>query len=107
MMVNDKYILINNVPVKEPDILKWGECFKNIENRRVALTELPNGYRVSTVFLGLDHNFGDGSPLLFGTMVFKGGSSLNGNTERYGTWKKAEAGHTRMVEKWEKVKSTT
>jgi hypothetical protein len=48
--------------------------------------------RVSTVFLGLDHRWGDGPPLLFETMVF--GGPLNGNQERYSTWDAAAEGHT-------------
>lgn len=31
------------------------------------------GFYVSTVFLGLDHSFGEGRPLWFETMVFKDG----------------------------------
>jgi hypothetical protein len=41
--------------------------------RHVDLTDLPGGVRVSTVFLGLDHNlFDDGPPLIFETMIFNG-----------------------------------
>jgi hypothetical protein len=50
---------------------------------------------VSTVFLGLDHNFGEGgAPLLFETMVF----GLPGeDCRRYSTWAEAEEGHARIV----------
>jgi hypothetical protein len=51
---------------------------------------------VSTVFLGLDHNFSMvGPPLLFETMVF--GGPLNGECRRYATWVEAEAGHREVV----------
>ena len=40
-----------------------GEAFVDIESRRVGKT-LVNGHEVSTVFLGLDHGFGRGAPLL-------------------------------------------
>ncbi len=66
-------------------------------NRRVGLTENPNG-RVSTVFLGIDHrfNFEDGgAPVVFETMVF--GGTLDGEMERYCTKTEALEGHTRMV----------
>jgi hypothetical protein len=46
---------------------------------------------VSTVFLGIDHNFGNGPPLLFETMVF--GGEYDGYCKRYSTWEEAEGGH--------------
>ncbi|MCK4858907.1 MAG: hypothetical protein KAT58_13115 [candidate division Zixibacteria bacterium] len=55
--------------------------------------------RVSTVFLGLDHNFsGEGHPVLFETMVF-GESPLADEQERYCTWDEAVAGHAAMVKR--------
>ncbi len=58
-----------------------------------------NGYRVSTVFLGLCHNFGysDRRPIVFETMVFDGDRS-DIYQERYSTWKEAEEGHQRAIE---------
>lgn len=50
---------------------------------------------VSTVFLGIDHNFGDGAPLLFETMIF--GGKHNEYQRRYATWTEAEAGHKHAV----------
>lgn len=44
--------------------------------KRVAYTEVTSRsapeikYRVSTVWLGIDHNWGEGDPLIFETMVF-------------------------------------
>lgn len=46
---------------------------------------------VSTVFLGLDHNFGDGPPLLFETMIF-GGPHADFQA-RCSTWSEAEKQH--------------
>ena len=46
---------------------------------------------VSTVFLGLDHSFGGGPPLLFETMIFDGGEEEH--CVRYSTWQQAEEGH--------------
>lgn len=37
--------------------------------KQVALDSV-GPYRISTVWLGLDHNWGDGPPLIFETMVF-------------------------------------
>ena len=70
--------------------------------RRVAETTLSDGKWVSTVWLGLDHSFGSGPPLIFETMVFdrekSGMSDLD--CDRYSTEAEALAGHAAMVEKW-------
>lgn len=58
---------------------------------------------VSTVWLGLNHNWFDiGPPLIFETMVFEHkdyGHQIY--CERYSTWQQAEEGHKRAV-KWVK-----
>src|SRR5215813_8215351 len=52
---------------------------------------------ISTVFIGIDHNFRrDGPPLTFETMVFNG--PLNEEQRRWTTWDEAEAGHVAMVD---------
>jgi hypothetical protein len=54
--------------------------------------------RVSTVFLGLDHNYlGRGKPLLFETMVF--GGLNDGEQIRTSTWEAAEQAHEQMIER--------
>jgi hypothetical protein len=52
-----------------PNPIKWAEW---MEKHRMdsQLVESIAGIRVSTVFLGLNHRFGDGEPLLWETMVF-------------------------------------
>lgn len=50
--------------------LAWARDFGDVDKRIVAQTRLWNGAFVSTVFLGLDHQYGDGPPLIFETMVF-------------------------------------
>jgi len=52
---------------------------------------------VSTVFLGLDHQFGAGEPVLFETMVF--GGEYDGEQDKYSTWEEAEAGHAEILAK--------
>lgn len=73
------------------DLYEWARWMELPESRRVALTELANGRRVSTVFLGLDHGF-DGAPLWFETMIFP--SDNDEYQVRYATWDEAKAGHT-------------
>ena len=77
-------------PVSCDDIGKWGEFQRDPEKRRVARSEF-GPVSVSTVFLGMDHSFGGGPPLLFETMIFGGKS--DGYMDRYSTWQEAEAGH--------------
>ncbi len=97
-MIGGTYILRGHRVVKAKTILEWGKFFQDGRNRIVKYEVLHNGYRVSTVFLGLDHNFMGGKPLLFETMVF--GSDGELDMKRYATWKEAETGHKIMVGKW-------
>lgn len=60
-------------------------------------------YWVSTVWLGLNHNFTAGTPIIFETMVFDENSETQGenmDVERYSTEEEAIEGHKRMFEKW-------
>lgn len=84
------WILDKHTPVKCSSIVEWGKWFEDTKNRRVAQSS-HGDVEVSTVFLGIDHNFGEGLPLLFETMIF--GGKHDGETWRYSTWDKAEKGH--------------
>ncbi len=88
-----RYILNGHDPVPEPDLHKWAEWFEEAE-RHVAFNEI-GCTTISTVFLGLDHSFGNGSPILFETLVF--GGVFNGYMERYASWDEAVAGHERVL----------
>ena len=90
----DRYILDGRMPVPEPDLIRWAVWYEDPDDRRVAKDER-DGVQVSTVFLGLDHGWGDGPPILFETMIF--GGPHNKYQERYATWEEAEAGHARAV----------
>lgn len=82
-------------PVVARDLTKWGMwMFDPGAHRNIALDELGD-IRVSTVFLGLDHNWSDvGEPLLFETMIF--GGQFNEYCERYCTRREALEGHLRV-----------
>ena len=90
-----KYILVGHRVKLEPDLTKWA-CWFETSNRRVA-RDTVNGISVSTVFLGLDHQFGDGPPMLFETMTF-GPSDHEQLCERCSTWEEAEEQHRRVVQ---------
>jgi len=95
MNVNEYYILDENgEPKVITDPMDWG-VWMSKANRHVA-DEMVGGSRVSTVFLGLDHAWGDSSPLVWETLVFDG--EHDGEMERCGgSRKNAEEMHARMV----------
>lgn len=89
------YILSGKIPVIEDDLMTWARWYGKAD-RHVNHTKLPDGVRVSTVFLGTDHSFFGGPPMLFETMIF--GGEHDEYQERYSTWEEAEAGHQRAIE---------
>jgi hypothetical protein len=95
-MKNDHYILEGH-NTKAVDLITWAMWFEKAE-RHVADDKVGD-VRISTVFLGLDHSFGGGRPLIFETLVF--GGPLDGEMERYSTWDEAEAGHKQMAKRIE------
>lgn len=91
--------------------------FEDDNYRRIRLTHLSNGYYISTVWLGINHNFfGDGPPIIFETMVFRpktvkrrvGGAikrfidkfGVDLDMDRYATEGEAIEGHERIVAKY-------
>jgi len=74
---------------------------QGVKAKRVAKTDLVNGRGwVSTVWLGLNHQYGNGAPLIFETMVFPVDSMIEKDCQRYSTEEEAIKGHQQMVEKW-------
>lgn len=72
------YMLKDDKPVPadviSPEFQEW---YNNIDNRRVARTDITKDIWVSTVFLGLDHNlYGAGDPVLWETMIFGGSEDM-------------------------------
>ena len=103
----DYYILLDNKKV-EPvkNALKWGRWMEENRENSVVKQEDVGDYRISTVFLGLDHGYLGGGLLLFETMVFKiKGKKIDYSDldmERYPDYAEAVKGHKRMVNKWKK-----
>jgi len=100
------YILENKKAIPCSSIYKWAAWLEtHLTDRIVAQTEF-NDVLVSTVFLGIDHNFyKKEKPILFETLVFN--DSWNDYMQilpRYTTWEEAEKGHQEMVEKIKKNK---
>ena len=94
-MKKEHYILGKNHELIETDLMTWATFFEVNSNRRVALDKIGD-VSLSTVFLGINHNFGDGEPLLFETMIF--GGERNDEQWRWHTWEEAEQGHKKILE---------
>lgn len=94
--MSGKYILDEHGnPVPCDDVITWAKWFEQKDSRRVAETDV-NGVRVSTVFLGIDHDFGDmGAPVLWETMIF--GGPHDQYQARYTSHDAAKAGHELAV----------
>jgi len=93
----------NGNPVPVSDVLAWARRYETAD-RVVARDELPGGMLVSTLFLGLDHNFFGDRPLLFETMVFAGDFD-DLDCERYSTRDEALAGHARALARLEEIRA--
>lgn len=95
----------NGNPVPISDALQWAKWFNKTERRIVAKTEIDPGVEVSTVFLGLDHNYAMMSdpmkykPVLWETMVF--GGVMDQFQCRYNSLENAKAGHAEVVKQAE------
>lgn len=91
-----KYFLNPDHTYRECGLMEWAKQFETMD-RQVA-DDIINDCRISTVWLGNDHNyFNDGPPLLLETMIFDKGESLN-YLDRYTTWDEALEGHQRAVQ---------
>ncbi len=91
--MSEYYKLINKEAVP-CSCNEWAECFEGT-SRRVARSGNDDIY-VSTVFLGLDHSFGEGNIQIFETMIF--GGEHDQGMWRYATWDEAESGHKKACE---------
>ena len=87
MKTRGKYILKGKRAFLEYDLLETADCH--------VAKDVIGKVRVSTVFLGLDHNLDGGKPILFETMIF--GGRHDGYQERYSTWEEAEKGHKKAL----------
>jgi hypothetical protein len=99
------YILVGRIPIAV-DSLTWARAFEDryktfsqgtfVDPWRIGDTTIDERCHVSTVFLGLDHNFfGRSDPVLFETMIF--GGPLDGDQWRYCSYDEAERGHAEAV----------
>ena len=97
------YYLNDDHTIEPCDTATWGlqlEVMRKEDGKHVK-DEVVNEHRISTVWLGLDHECEDGMPpLLFETMIFSPGTFSEIYCDRYSTWDEAVAGHERAKEKF-------
>jgi hypothetical protein len=94
------YMLDKDRNIIPASLLEWGTYLENTRKERIVKKDHVNGYRVSTVFLGLDHNYdpSDNKLHIFETMVFKERTLEDIYCDRYATWEEAEIGHARAMQ---------
>jgi hypothetical protein len=93
---NHFFIMDADHNVRPVDTMEeWVHVF-DLDNNVVAQTGNDNIF-VSTVFLGINHNFwGEGPPILFETMIF--GGKMDEYQHRYHTYDEAVSGHNMVCE---------
>jgi hypothetical protein len=81
------------------ETLIWFEKkFSDPKYKTVEKTKVGDDYEVSTVWLGINHNFGDGLPLIFETMIFTRDEYEYDNwCWRYTTEAEAKKAHAAIV----------
>lgn len=89
------------VPVTWSQQLRWAR--EENGNHRMTVTvakERAGQYTVSTIFLGMDHAYGDGPPVLFETMAWlTEGGKFRDEQYRYCTWDEAMKGHKQYAQR--------
>lgn len=93
-----QHYILEGRETKPVDLLTWAKWLEvNNGSRIIRKTDVGEA-KVSTVFIGLDHNYDATGPAhIFETLVF--GGPLDGEMNRYPTWSDAEKGHEEMVER--------
>lgn len=77
------------------DVHEWASFFESLD-KRIVKHDMVGKHLVSTVFLGIDHNFfGKGPPILFETMIFDLDEEYQ---TRCSTWDEAVVMHQEAIE---------
>lgn len=89
-------------PLAMPDTLAWAAWFETHERTIAIDFATPDSFDVyvSTVFLGIDHAFGGGPPVLWETMIF--GGPRDQDSWRYTSRAAALIGHAEALA-WARV----
>lgn len=99
------YLLDENKQPYEVSLEESYKLYSDINMKVVQQDKLDNGMFVSTVFLGMDHGWGDKTdpeykPVLFETMIFDDSrdSDTDDYQERYTSYEDALEGHNKALE---------
>lgn len=93
----DRYAFLYKRTIVPCGVLTWSSTLNCDRCRRVDFTRIAPDVEVSTVFLGMNHNFFQGAPdMWFETMVFKKGKG--DITRRTATYDEARAVHQSVVD---------
>lgn len=93
MRTKPKYYKLENKIAVPCELDEWARCLE-LKTKIVQQTQI-GAVEVSTVFLGLDHSYGEGEPLLFETMVF--GGDHDEEMWRCSTWVEAVEQHRKVL----------
>lgn len=93
------FYILRDYKLVQVSSLEWAVWFEDHTNRVIDSTYIGNVH-ISTVFLGLDHNFdfndlANHRPILFESMIF--GGQLDQFQWRYSTLGEAKNGHYELV----------
>lgn len=91
MLVSDGYYDKEGKPL---DLMQWVALLDDQAYRVVAQEQIGEA-RVSTVWLGSNHRYGPGAPLIFETMIF--GGPHDGYCDRYPSEAMAREGHAHAL----------
>jgi hypothetical protein len=92
------FILDENKNVIPANVFEFGSFFEDGKNR-IIKQETINNKLVSTVFMGINHNFTPGGKLkVFETMVFENDDFKDLYQDRYSTYEEALSGHENAVQ---------
>ena len=90
--------ILKNKRVVKTDLLTWARWLESARKERIVAKTKVGRKNVSTVFIGIDHNFFGKKLHIFETMIFPKADVY----ERYATWGEAEKGHARAVKELQK-----
>jgi hypothetical protein len=93
--MSEFYILDENKKVIPATREEWSNFRENLENK-IVKQENVGEHCVSTVFIGLDHDFLEDYPHIFEIRIFKGNVPTL-YCDRHLTWEQAIAGHEKAV----------
>lgn len=95
------YKLDKDKNVVPSSLEEWATFIENElpSNYRQVGRDIVNGKVISTIFIGLCHNYipHSGIPIVFETMIFDESQHAI-YQKRYSTWKEAEEGHEEAIE---------